>query len=111
MLIDDAQLQVLAESLVAPLPDEATDDQKTARNLAISNTKAYFQITMKYQVDNTEIKGVKVGLDNGLNGIFTAGVPVPTDGGAVLQTAWKAQTLEGAKDKSTQNNDGKGLIL
>ena len=40
-------------------------------------------------------------LDQGLNGVFNAGVPVATDGGAALQTAWKAQTTGGAKDDAT----------
>jgi len=59
---------------------------------------------------NLEIKGVKVVLDTSLNQVFSAGVPVPMDGGAVLQTCWKAATMAGIADKATQNNDGKGLV-
>lgn len=44
---------------------------------------------------------VKTSLDQSLNTIFLAGVPVPTDGGTALQLAWIAATNLGAKDNST----------
>ncbi len=40
-------------------------------------------------------------LDASLNTIFVGGIPVLTDGGAALQTAWIASTTAGAKDDST----------
>lgn len=59
---------------------------------------------------NMEVKGVKCKLDTGLNTVFTAGVPIPMDGGLALQTAWKLATIAGAADHSTQENDGTGLV-
>ena len=40
-------------------------------------------------------------LTSSLNSIFTAGVPVATDGGLALQTAWKLATAAGAKDSAS----------
>lgn len=61
-------------------------------------------------ISNLEINGIKTTLDTGLNAVFTAGVPVPTDGGTALQTAWKLFTQLGAADNSTQYNDGAGHV-
>jgi len=44
---------------------------------------------------------VTAALDTSLNTIFSSGAPAPTDGGAALQTAWKAATVGGTADGST----------
>jgi hypothetical protein len=61
-------------------------------------------------VSNMEVNGINTTLDNSLNVVFTSGVPVPQDGGAALQTAWKASTAGGSSDNASQNNDGTGHI-
>ena len=61
-------------------------------------------------VANMEVNGIETTLDASLNTIFTAGVPVLNDGGTALQAAWKLATTGGAKDDSTQNNDGTGRV-
>jgi len=53
---------------------------------------------MKHIASNGE---VSVKLTTGLNTVFTAGVPAPTDGGTALQTAWKLVTQGGVADSST----------
>lgn len=44
---------------------------------------------------------VKTTLDSSLNTIFTAGAPIPMDGGTALKTAWSAATAAGVKDNAT----------
>lgn len=49
------------------------------------------KIRIKVGAFNTDLETV-LELLGSMNDVFTAGVPVPSDGGAALQTAWKAQT-------------------
>lgn len=104
-LDDLADAMVAAAESVSEAPDGTpiAPEPKTI-------IKAQMEVLMSWLVANVEIKGVKVVRDVSLNTVFTAGVPVPTDGGAALQIAWKAGTAGGAADGSTQSNDGKGLI-
>lgn len=44
---------------------------------------------------------VSTTLSTSLNSVFSTGAPVPTDGGAALQTAWKGATAGGVADGST----------
>jgi len=93
-----------ALGLDSTLPDAATKD-------AVKTTwEKIGTAIVAHLVNNMEINGLKVTLDMSLADIFGAGVPVPMDGGAVLQLAWKAITAGGLADNATQNNDGTGLI-
>lgn len=68
----------------------------------INQLKADTAIAEQARIDYMKANVVvKTSLDTGLNSVFTAGVPVPTDGGTALQTAWKAATIAGAADDST----------
>lgn len=68
----------------------------------IAQLKADTAITYQAMIDYMNANAViKTSLDTGLNPVFSAGVPVPTDGGTALQTAWKAETTAGAADDST----------
>ena len=91
-----------------------TDENDDAYESRISSLKKMCYSIAKGVVDeilnNLEIKGIKATLDTGLNTVFSSGVPLPQDGGATLQTAWKGTTAGGAADDATQNNDGKGLV-
>lgn len=68
----------------------------------ITQLKADMAIAEQARIDYQKANVVvKTTLDTGLNPIFTGGVPVPTDGGAALQIAWKAATAAGIADDST----------
>lgn len=68
----------------------------------IAQLKADMAITEQARIDYQKANiVVKTTLDTGLNAVFAAGVPVPTDGGTALQTAWKVATTAGAADDST----------
>lgn len=110
-LINAGQLTALAEDIVPAAPGGASPEQIAARDEAVAQVKDMAQKIFQYMIDYMEVKGVEVTLDTSLNTVFTAGVPVPTDGGTALQTAWKAATTGGAADDATQKNDGTGLIL
>lgn len=73
----------IAALALAIIPDDpgCTAKQKEALDQARENMK-----------DNLLTKLGEF-INDGLNDIFTDGVPAPSDGGLALQTAWKAKTL------------------
>jgi hypothetical protein len=109
-LIDSGQLDTLAEDIVPALPPDPSQEQIAARDAAVDQVKTLATKIFEYMIQYMELKLIKTTLDQSLNTIFSAGVPVPTDGGAALKAAWIAATAAGAKDDATQNNDGTGLI-
>ncbi len=74
------KISELAKKIIPDPPASASDEQKAAITEARQNLEDKFL---------TELGDF---INTGLNNIFTAGVPAPGDGGAALQTAWKAQT-------------------
>jgi hypothetical protein len=70
--------------------------------------KAIAGVIASHVVANLEINGVIVDAAVPMNAVLVSGVPVPSDGGAALQTAWVAAT--GAPQPATQNNNGTGLV-
>lgn len=75
-----ANIEALALAIIPAPPAGASAEQIAAMTAARQNLKDHFL---------TELGNF---INNGLNSVFTAGVPVPQDGGAALQTAWKAET-------------------
>ena len=109
-LIVDAQLSALAEDIVPTIASPSAE-QTEARNVAVANVKTLCQKICQYLIDQMEVKGVTVGTDSTLDGIFTAGAPVANDGGSALKTAWISEGAVDGYNKGTQSNDGKGLVL
>ena len=68
----------------------------------IASLKADMAVSYQAMIDYMNANAViKTSLDTGLNPVFSAGIPVPNDGGTALQTAWKSATSGGAADDST----------
>jgi len=76
---DTTKLDQLAEAIVPPVPSGASEEQIKARAEAVENVKNYNALVMQFIKDE-------------LNGVFSAGVAIPQDGGTALQTAWKTAT-------------------
>ena len=76
---DTTKIKNLAESIVPASASDASAAQKAARSAAVDNVVGLLTAQMQYIKDE-------------LNGVLSAGVPVPQDGGATLQSAWKAAT-------------------
>ena len=77
----------IAEALAALSEAQQQDPNNTWKEVM---KVIYDKIKQDAQVSTT--------LDTSLNTTFSAGVPVPQDGGLTLQTAWKAATTGGAAD-------------
>lgn len=60
-------------------------------------------------IPNMEINGVKMNFDAPASNLFAEAIPIAQDGGAAINTKYQANA--GAySNKSTQSNDGTGLI-
>lgn len=85
----------LADEILAIIPQDGMNaSEKSALK---EQWKKIAGVIVNHFVTNAELSEAK--LQAGLNGVFSAGEPVPQDGGTALQTAWKAATASGAADK------------
>jgi len=105
-LVDADQIEALVETIVPALPSPSNSDQETARTNAVNGLVDLFTKQFQYQVEKTQVQNVETKLDTRLFSIFSAGAPIPTDGGTALQIAWKAATLSATVDLATQFKDG-----
>lgn len=89
-----------SSKLITDIKKRMTDELKIdfTKSVQDSSMDIIVEEILKHIADKGEIA---VKLTTGLNTVFTAGVPVPTDGGTALQVAWKLVTQAGAADKST----------
>lgn len=121
-LVDEIKAELDGYRFKVPLPDGSEEWRKlydftqvlegtpSNFNPALLLIETIVDKLFDHIISNLEINGIKTTLDTGLNAVFTAGVPVPTDGGTALQTAWKLATQAGTADTATQYDDGTGYV-
>lgn len=90
--------------------DQVLEGTPTNFNPALLLIQTIIDKLFDHIISNLEINGIKTSLNVGLNSVFTSGVPVPTDGGTALQTAWKLFTQSGTADQATQYDGGSGYV-
>lgn len=94
MALNDTAADAAGTAMAATLAALSDEDKDSSAKL----WRAFFKELNAYLTSNAVVKST---LDSSLNTIFTSGVPVPTDGGTALKTAWTAITAAGAKDDAT----------
>lgn len=77
---NSTKIDNLAKAIIPDPPADASDAQKAAVSEAREKLKANFL---------TELGAF---IETGLYNIFSTGTPIANDGGAALQTQWKAET-------------------
>lgn len=96
-----ANVSALADTLIADLASEGAfvgDTGDVYKDKVHADIVRVWTLILGFIAGNAE---VSTALSTSLNTVFTNGVPVPTDGGTALQTAWKAGTAAGAADNAT----------
>ncbi|MHC4307856.1 MAG: hypothetical protein ACYSR7_04455, partial [Planctomycetota bacterium] len=96
--------------------DHEKEELKAEYDKALAAKEKELRHKFEYEVEQLEVKGVKIGLDTGVRTIeiYTGGVG--SNGGTLAAAAppptnpVSGAVKAGTKDEGTQNNDGKGLV-
>lgn len=85
---------VLAQEIVDTITTDGTSQAE--RDALLNSWRLIANAIVNHFKNNAELDEAK--LEQGLNTIFSSGVPVPQDGGSALKVAWTNATAGGAKD-------------